>query len=628
MKVFKSKNKYSKGGLYLEYIVAIPLISSYSYAGLVGTELNTDEDITHFRCVFYGKIDVRHSLEFTLSDEEWIKQDEYKDSIYNVIPEAIVDCALSRNEFAKEKVKGRVVTFENKNYENYTAENWNALVLYNYIKYIWSKIQSNNYSYGQIGDFHDSIIKKGRLSQACGEKYAQEIENAYKDIVEYDKGLNLWRLTRGIKDEAQKKLKEKKYEYDDSYDLGEGKYRRIRYSYSTPLQFTGSTARDYQYLSIEIANEKLERILAYNKNGVEEIKLNDYMEIERRKQIYDPKTDKGETTIDLSKKLTDVDPALIIKWYEDDNGIHICNFVHDEQINRTAHTRDNKDFKAKRKLQIIAETPYIKRAGMHKEKVEKKPLILESQCFSGIYDTEKTYTLDIEIRLHGTNDAVILPADCEFLFNMSPTIRKIELLGLKTNAQSLNNMCAYNRNLETITLHIKEAPNLTSIKSIINHNKNLRQATIQINANQITDMRGMFMGCDSCEKINLNIKEKNPPIERDMREMFYAKRLKLIKWGDTVWQNHILNYATDLSKIFCFDDVDRLNYNAILKQITGFKEIFKDKLILDRQIIYALQDLKDLPKLIEANTINTTIYERNLKEAKELLKKAYITGYI
>ena len=87
-------------------------------------------------------------------------------------------------------------------------------------------------------------------------------------------------------------------------------------------------------------------------------------------------------------------------------------------------------------------------------------------------------------------------------------------------------------------------------------------------------------------------------------------------------------YATDLSKIFCFDDVDRLNYNAILKQITGFKEIFKDKLILDRHIIYALQDLKDLPKLIEANTINTTIYERNLKEAKELLKKAYITGYL
>ena len=99
----------------IKYISVIPLITSCCYAGLVGTELKTEEDLHHFAL----SLEFKSNVAYKLSQEncsDWIKEDLYKDSIYNVISNAIADCVLGRNEFAEDKVQDGVVTFENKDY--------------------------------------------------------------------------------------------------------------------------------------------------------------------------------------------------------------------------------------------------------------------------------------------------------------------------------------------------------------------------------------------------------------------------------------------------------------------------------------------------------------------------------
>ena len=137
MKFSLSKTKYSRGGLYFSSIIALPLVTSCCYADLIGTELKTEEDLHHFTLCLEFKSNVAYKLN-QKECANWIKEDTYKDSIYNVISNAIADCVLGRNEFAKDKVKDGVVTFDNKNYESYTAENWNAVVLYNLVQYVFS----------------------------------------------------------------------------------------------------------------------------------------------------------------------------------------------------------------------------------------------------------------------------------------------------------------------------------------------------------------------------------------------------------------------------------------------------------------------------------------------------------
>ena len=119
-------------------ILATLLVSSCCFANLKDYEFKTEDDIARF-VVYLG---FKSQIAYKLNSEScvaWIKQDKYKDSIYNVISNAIADCVLKRNEFAEDKVQGGVVTFDNKDYENYTPENWNAVVLYNFVYYLFKE---------------------------------------------------------------------------------------------------------------------------------------------------------------------------------------------------------------------------------------------------------------------------------------------------------------------------------------------------------------------------------------------------------------------------------------------------------------------------------------------------------
>ena len=70
----------------------------------------------------------------TIVDAEegsWITDEYYSESIRNVIGKAIADCVTGKNEFAG-KDAGETITFA-ANPTTYTDENWNAVVLWNFI---------------------------------------------------------------------------------------------------------------------------------------------------------------------------------------------------------------------------------------------------------------------------------------------------------------------------------------------------------------------------------------------------------------------------------------------------------------------------------------------------------------
>ncbi len=67
----------------------------------------------------------------------WIKLPNYKESIENVIGKAIADRITKENEF-KGKGDKEVITFDKRTQpEIYTQENWNAVVLYNFINQVY-----------------------------------------------------------------------------------------------------------------------------------------------------------------------------------------------------------------------------------------------------------------------------------------------------------------------------------------------------------------------------------------------------------------------------------------------------------------------------------------------------------
>ncbi|MBQ9335268.1 MAG: hypothetical protein IJS10_01845 [Alphaproteobacteria bacterium] len=103
----------------------------YSLTNCVGFSMEID-DIDHL------SIGIAWRAHASLKVNEpnstaWYTQEKYKNSIYNVVAEGIEDCVAGRAEFKNiHSSRNEVVEFEVKpTKENpYTAENWNAVVLW------------------------------------------------------------------------------------------------------------------------------------------------------------------------------------------------------------------------------------------------------------------------------------------------------------------------------------------------------------------------------------------------------------------------------------------------------------------------------------------------------------------
>ena len=126
--------------------------------------------------------------------DNWIKQGQYRDSIIKVIGEAIGNCVTEQAEFSKKEQKDVITFAASPKDTTYSPENWNAVVLYNYL---------NELKFHFIDDKDKRTENQifGDVAKKINAHYAKEykisgldvsIRKAISDIKEYSKELELY----------------------------------------------------------------------------------------------------------------------------------------------------------------------------------------------------------------------------------------------------------------------------------------------------------------------------------------------------------------------------------------------------------------------------------------------------
>ena len=186
MKFNLNKNKYS-GGLYFGSIIAI--VSILDCCAEVRTINNNDiSDIINLFNNISWRIIANNKI-VDADKNNWITQGKYNESIIKVIAQAVADCITGKNEF-KFKKEGDVIMFDAEA-KDYTAENWNAVVLWNYLHVLkWDYLKSNTRSKDVV--FEEVKRRIYDKYQAAGvNDFEQTVDKAISDIKEYDKELSL-----------------------------------------------------------------------------------------------------------------------------------------------------------------------------------------------------------------------------------------------------------------------------------------------------------------------------------------------------------------------------------------------------------------------------------------------------
>ncbi len=126
---------------------------------------------------------------------KWIINNFYEESRTKVIGKAIGDCVAEKGAFANKTPKD-IITFERTTPETYGPENWNAVILYNYVH----EVINGEYPYHLDGvsvalDNKLDGIKKFYKNHYHieNDKLDRAIKNAVNDIQQYVKALNLSR---------------------------------------------------------------------------------------------------------------------------------------------------------------------------------------------------------------------------------------------------------------------------------------------------------------------------------------------------------------------------------------------------------------------------------------------------
>ena len=122
-------------------------------------------------------------------ESNWITEEKYSESIIKVIAQAVADCITDKNEFAGKNAND-VIIF-NVKAKTYSHENWNAVVLWNYLHMLkWNYLNNKTRSKDEI--FEDVRTRICVYYPTEGvEKLDEKVEEAINDIKEYDKELSL-----------------------------------------------------------------------------------------------------------------------------------------------------------------------------------------------------------------------------------------------------------------------------------------------------------------------------------------------------------------------------------------------------------------------------------------------------
>ena len=190
MKFSLSKNKYS-GEVYLRNMITILILAMQSN-GVEAKSLRDRADLNKLNEASWRII--AHNTIVDAKEGSWIKNEKkYGESIRKVIGKAIADCVADMGEFANKKCDDVVVFATTPNDTHYTTQNWNAVVLYNYLHKLKCDFEECKEHYNDT--IFDELQKT--ITQYYEEKYkidniSEKIKDAIRDIKEYAKELHLY----------------------------------------------------------------------------------------------------------------------------------------------------------------------------------------------------------------------------------------------------------------------------------------------------------------------------------------------------------------------------------------------------------------------------------------------------
>ncbi|MBQ9335103.1 MAG: hypothetical protein IJS10_00985 [Alphaproteobacteria bacterium] len=487
-------------------------------------------------------MEFKSNVAYKLNQEKcasWIKEDLYKESIYNVISNAIADCVLKRNEFAKDKVKDGVVTFDNKNYESYTAENWNAVVLYNLVQYVYSLKKNKKQQDGGKGDekmtvanirekFLKEYIDNGtegvRLQVECGTDYKDKIRWAYNDIMEYDTALsiikymmskqfnNIWEEgTTVCADYDKKGFADIEIDSNDLYNKS--------YAFNNSDEKAESGKSD---MRIIVKGGKVADAVVYGAKAMYNCDLDDYMNIkykakvqeykypkdvfssEKMESLYREEESGEESSIDVSPGKTMITEGLIASWYEKRDEFdktsddHLNWILVDELYTKKSYITPTK------KINLIFCTTNTDGY--------KHRLILGDECLNDIslpsYENNNKCQeyLDIGLKM---KEGTYIETDkkCKSLINDSKSITTIDLamaIGWNSEVREMPELIEENENLQEVNLTLTNTNGKTTCAGMIARNCGLKNINLTMNGYSLYDLQRMINNNEQLEKVTID----------------------------------------------------------------------------------------------------------------------------
>ena len=148
-------------------------------------------------------------------EHSWILDDYYKESRTRVIGKAIGDCVADEGEF-KGKKADDIITFENTRPELYKPENWNAVILYNYVH----EAINRNGLYENMDVYFDDMSNVSLVLQDKLETIKRHYENYYRGHIKNGDADKLIVSLQGNLDDAVNDIQK----YVDALSLYEDLY--------------------------------------------------------------------------------------------------------------------------------------------------------------------------------------------------------------------------------------------------------------------------------------------------------------------------------------------------------------------------------------------------------------------
>ena len=499
----------------MKFIASIPLISSCCFAGLVGTKLETNDSLKHFTLCLEFKSHVAYRLS-RKECAEWIKQERHKNSIYNVISTAIADCILEKHEFADKNLKDNIiVVFKNTVPKNYTQANWNAVVLYNFIKYVFAnQEQLNNLNAQQMMQYFEQVYVSNWLLKEYGKEFADSINKAFKDIKEYNQQLDIMGYLRRKTDDIEGQYADILYckNYKENglariTILSKKLYTPFTYNSDGVLQ-TGAN------LNIYVEKGLVDRVTTYEDDGKYSFDLDEFMNIKSKgtKEQYN-----------LPKKNKEIDAKVQKYLQSNDNSEPFENTTYiDRDTKRILDIIDVGFYITESDAMYLewlaVDEAYLDKA-YYKYALLKRTETLSFNAYKGLYLGHKSLSyitipdskLSIIINADYCNGCATLTPYTEELMTHSDSVTKLILeanvpneikkinkiitknknlkeINLKLNIDSeketklskIADLIYKNQALEEVELKLEGTYNLQNIDGLLTNNKNLKYATISM----------------------------------------------------------------------------------------------------------------------------------------------------